>query len=129
VHEGDIADRRADAGTEDAELGIALLFEPVEAPAGVLDGLAIGLEREADIGAPDLVGAFVAVGHAAVVVGHAHLEDGMPRRLNPVAETVLAVPFGVPIGEEEDQRSLASIPGKSWAWTVLFSGQGIRGNS
>jgi len=80
VREGDIADRRANAGAEDAELGIALLLEPVEAAAGVLDGLAIGLEGEADIGAADLVGAFVAVGHAAVVVGHAHLRTVMPRR-------------------------------------------------
>ncbi len=44
VREGDIADRRADAGAEDAEFGVTLLFEPVEAAAGVLDGLAVGLE-------------------------------------------------------------------------------------
>jgi len=48
-------------------LGIALLLEPVEAAVGVLDGLAVGLEGEADVGAADLVGALVAMGHAAVV--------------------------------------------------------------
>src|SRR6202171_6348629 len=74
----------------------------MEAAAGVLDGLAVGLEREADVGSADLVGAFVALGHTAVVVGHAHLEDGAAQALNPVAKTVLAVPFGVPVGEKED---------------------------
>jgi uncharacterized membrane protein YhiD involved in acid resistance len=82
---------------------VALLLEPVEAAASVLDGLAVGLEREADVWAADLVGALVAVGHAAIVVGHAHLENGDAHALNPMAETVLAVPFGVPVGEEEDR--------------------------
>src|SRR6266446_7786348 len=107
VREGDITDRGAEAGAEDAEFGVTLLFEPVEAATGVLDGLAIGLEGEADIGAADLVGAFVAVGHAPVVVGHAHFEDGDAHALNPVAETVLAMPFGVPVGEEEDSGARA----------------------
>src|SRR5712664_3611456 len=44
--------------------------------------------------------------HAAIVVGHAHFEDGNAQALNPVAETVLAVPFGVPVGEEEDGGAL-----------------------
>ena len=105
VDEGDVADRGADTGAEDAEPSVALLLEPVEAAAGVLNGLAVGLEGEADIGTADLVGAFVAAGHAAVVVGHAHFEDGNAQALNPVTETVLAVPFGVPVGEEEDGRA------------------------
>ncbi len=46
------------------------------------------------------------MGHAAVVVGHAHFENGDAQPLNPVAETVLAVPFGVPIGKEEDGGAL-----------------------
>src|SRR5216683_1006337 len=110
-NEGDVADRGADAGAEDAELGVALLLEPVEAAAGVLDGLAIGLEGEADVGSADLVGAFMALGHAAVVVGHAHLEDGDTQALNPVAKAVLAVPFGVPVGEEEDGGAKTSFSG------------------
>ena len=111
VNESDVADRRADAGAEDAELGVALLLEPVEAAAGVLDGLAVGLQGEADVGSADLVGAFVALRHAAVMVGHAHFEDGDAQALNPVAEAVLAVPFGVPVGEEEDGGSETSFSG------------------
>src|SRR5260370_34660755 len=91
-----MGDRSVDAGPEYPELGVARRFEPVEAAAGVLDGLAVGLESEADVGATELVGALVALGHAAVVVGHAHLEDGDAEALNPAAETDLAVPFGVP---------------------------------
>ena len=108
VNESDVTDRRADAGAEDADLPVTLLFEPVEATAGVLDGLAVGLEGETDVRAADLVGAFVALGHAAVVIGHAHLEDGDAQALNPMAETVLAVPFGVPVGEQEDGGAGAS---------------------
>jgi hypothetical protein len=100
VDEGDVADRRADAGAKDAEFGVPLLLKPVEAAAGVLDGLAVGLESEADVWAADLVGALVAASHAAVMVGHAHFEDGDSHALDPMAQTVLAVPFSVPVGEE-----------------------------
>src|SRR5260370_1145405 len=105
--EGERAARGAGAGAEAGELGVALRLEPVEAAAGVLNGLAVGLEGEADVGAAELVGAFVALGHAAVVIGHAHFEDGDAEALNPVAETVLAVPFGVPVGKEEDGGACA----------------------
>src|SRR5258708_32951769 len=43
VNEGDVADRGADAGAKDAEPGVALLFEPMEAAAGGLDGRAVWL--------------------------------------------------------------------------------------
>ena len=102
VDESDVANRGAETGAENAEFGEALLLEPAEAAAGVLDGLAVGLEGEADVGAADLVGALVAGGHAAVMIGHAHFEDGDSQALNPAAEAILAVPFGVPVGEDED---------------------------
>ncbi len=105
VDEGDGANGRPETGAENAEFGEALLFEPAEAAAGILDGLAVGLEGQADIGAADLVGAFVAGGHAAIVVRHAHFEDSDSQALNPAAEAVLAVPFGVPVGKDEDGRT------------------------
>jgi hypothetical protein len=108
MDEGDIANGGADAGAEDAEFCVALLLEPMEAAAGVLDGLAVGLEGEADIGAADLVGALVAVGHASVVIRHAHFEHSDAHALNPVAEAVLAMPFGVPVGEQEDSGAGAA---------------------
>jgi len=60
--------------------------------------------------------------HAAIVVGHAHFENGDAHALNPVAETVLAVPFGVPIGRRRT-AGLASSPEKLGV-DGLFSGQG-----
>src|SRR5437879_6414758 len=102
VDQSDVADRGTDAGAEDAKLGVTLLLEPVKAAAGVLDGLAVGLKGKADVGTAELVGALMAVGHAAVVVRHAHFENGDAEALNPAAETVLAVPLGVPVGEEKD---------------------------
>jgi hypothetical protein len=87
------------------------LFEPAEAAAGVLDGLAVGLEGEADVRSDELVGALVAFGHAAVVVGEAHFEDGDADALEPLAEAALAVPFGVPVGEEEDSATVF-LPGE-----------------
>jgi hypothetical protein len=41
------------------------------------------------------------------VIGHAHLEDGVALALNPAAETILAVPFGIPIRKNEHGRARA----------------------
>src|SRR5713226_3299258 len=60
VDQGDVADGRADAGTENAEAGKTLLLEPPDAAASVLDGLAIGLEGDAAVGADELVSALMA---------------------------------------------------------------------
>src|SRR5579859_2688856 len=85
VHQRDVADGRAEAGAEDPQPGVPLLLEPAKAAAGVLDGLAVGLERQPDIRAADLVGAFVAFGHSAVVVGHAHFQRGYAEPCDPFA--------------------------------------------
>ena len=127
VDEGDVADGGADAGAEDAELGVALLLEPVEAAASVLDGLAVGLEGEADIGAADLVSALVAASHTAVVVGHTHFEDGDAHALDPVAEAVLAVPFGVPVGEQEYGGALLLTGKELGVDGVVFGPRGVDG--
>lgn len=71
VHQRDVADGGADARAEDAEFGVTLLLEPPEAAARVENGLAVGVESEADVGAANLVGAFVAARHAAIVVRQA----------------------------------------------------------
>jgi len=123
VDEGDVADRGTETCAKDAELGVALLFKPAKAAAGVMDGLAIGLEGHANVWAADLVGAFVALDHTTVVVGHAHFEDGDAHALNPVAEAVLAMPFGVPIGEEEDGRAGARVMRVEPRWDGLASGK------
>ena len=46
------------------EFAVALEREPLQAAAHVEHGLAIGLQREADIGADQMVGALVAGNHA-----------------------------------------------------------------
>src|SRR5579859_1775010 len=53
VHQRDVADGRAEAGAEDPQPGVPLLLEPTEAAAGVLDGLAVGLESQPNIGPAD----------------------------------------------------------------------------
>ena len=106
VNQSDVADRGADAGAEDADALVALLFEPAQAAAGVLNGLAIGLEGEADVGADELVCALMAASHTAVVVGHAHFQSGDAEALYPFAEAALTVPFGVPVGKNEDGGAL-----------------------
>src|SRR6266567_3573722 len=73
VDQGDVADRGANAGAKDSEPGITLLLEPAETTAGIQDGLAVGLQRKADVGAANLVGALVSLRHAAIVIGQAHL--------------------------------------------------------
>jgi len=102
MDQGDVTHGGANAGSEDAEARVALLLEPAEAAARVLDGLAVGLKREADVGAADLVGALVAAGHAAIVIRQGHFERGDAETGDPFAETILAVPLGIPVGKDED---------------------------
>ena len=85
VNQSDVADGRADAGAENAEAGKTLLLEPPDAAASVLDGLAIGLEGDADVGADELVSALMAFSHAAVVVGEAHFQGSDADALEPFA--------------------------------------------
>jgi hypothetical protein len=66
-----------------------------------LDGLAVGLKCQAYVRAYELVGALVAFGHAAVMVGEAQAEDRNAYPLEPIAEAALAMPFGIPVGEED----------------------------
>jgi len=106
VDQGDVTNGGADARAEDTELGVALLLKPAEAAAGIQDRLAVGLKRKADVGAANLVGALVALRHAAIVIGQAHLERSDPEACGPLAEAILAVPFGVPVGKDEDGSAL-----------------------
>ena len=85
VHKRDIADGGAEASAEDAQPRVTLLLEPTKAAASVLDGLAVGLESKTDIRAANLIGAFMAIGHSAVVVGHAHFQRGYAEACHPFA--------------------------------------------
>ncbi len=76
VRHGDGADGGADAGADDAELAVALLRQPLQAAPGIHYGLAIRLQRQADVGSDKRVGALMAGDGAAVVVGHGQTEDG-----------------------------------------------------
>src|ERR1700676_4849062 len=105
MNQGDITDGGANAGTENAQTRKALLLKPAEAAAGILDGLAIGLEGQADVRADQLIGTLVALGHPAVVVRQAHFEGGDADALKPFTKAPLAVPLGVPIGKDENGRA------------------------
>ena len=126
VHEGDIADGRAEARTEDAQARVTLLLQPTKAATRIVNRLAIGLDRQTDIGTADLVGALVPLGHAPIVIGHAHFQsrDSEPR--HPFAKPILSVPFGVPVGQDKDS---ASLWGLDWQFVVVSSGPQTRVNS
>ena len=81
--------------------------------------MSVGLECEADVGPADLVGAFVAFGHASSMVWHAHFQRGYAEAGDPFAEAVLSVPFGVPVGKDENSRAFLGFNG----WTPV-SGSG-----
>lgn len=98
VHQRYVSDRGTEASAKNTQPCVPLLLEPSQAAASVVDGLAVGLNREADVGATDLVGAFVPFGHAAVMVGHAHFQGSEADALQPFAQAALAVPLGVPVG-------------------------------
>ena len=90
-----------------------MLLQPAKAAAGVVNGLPVGLERKADVGPDELIGALMTFRHPAIVVWEAQAEDRNADALEPFAQPSLAVPFSVPIGEKDHCRHrLSSVPGR-----------------
>ena len=82
VAHGDESDGGADAGAENTEAAVALLFEPAQGAAHVEDGLAVGLHRQADIRADQMIGARMPGNRAAVVIRQAHFDRGDAERFS-----------------------------------------------
>src|SRR5450432_821583 len=70
MRRGDEGIARPQARAHDAELAVALRFEPVDATANVDNALAHGVERASNVGGDGVVGASDLGGHANVVVRH-----------------------------------------------------------
>ena len=77
----------------------------MEGAASVGDGLAIGGDGEADVGADQVVGARVAGDGAAVVVRHAEAQSGDAENVEPAGESDVGVGLGVPVGKDQDSRA------------------------
>lgn len=99
---GDKGVAGAEGGAEDAELGVPLLFEPVEGGADVNDGLAAGGDGAADVRADGVVGALELGGPADVVVGLGEAEGGDAEAVEEGAEGVVGEGVGVPLGHDDD---------------------------
>ena len=82
-----------------------MLFEPAEGAAGVENGLAICLERQADIGTDEMIGARMAWDGAAVVIWQAHFYGGDSELVEPAADVSLLFPAGIPLRENYDGRT------------------------
>lgn len=92
----------AERGAEDAELGVALLLEPVEARADIEDGLPAGGDGAANIGADGVVRALEFGRAADVVVGLGEAEGGDAEAVEESAEGVMGEGVGVPLGHDDD---------------------------
>src|SRR5260370_37008828 len=99
---GDESDGRADACAHQAKLAVTLEFEPLQASADVTNGLAIGLERETDIGTNKMVGAFTAGNHAAIVIRHGKTQGGDYPAIEPRGNFYMCGPRA--IGLQSDTR-------------------------
>ena len=62
---------RTQAGAEDAELGVSLLCQPIEATADVSDGLAGSVNGACHVRADGIIGAGELGGPADIVIRHA----------------------------------------------------------
>ena len=98
---GDEGVATAQAGAEDAELLVALLFEPVDAAADVDDCLAAGFGGAAYVGADGVVGALQLGGAADVVVGLGEAKAGDAEVVEEGAESVVREGVGVPLGHDD----------------------------
>ena len=97
VRHGDESDRRTDTGAYQPQFSVALASKPLQASAHVENGLPVGFEREADIGAHEVVGPLVARNHSPVVIRHGKTQRGNSPAVEPLTNFHLYVPFGIPL--------------------------------
>ena len=92
----------AEAGAQDAEVFVALLFEPVKATADIDDGLAAGGNGAADVGAHGVVGALKLGGTANIVVGLGEPQRRDTHAVEESAKSVVTEAVGVPLRQHHD---------------------------
>jgi hypothetical protein len=92
---------RANAGPEQAEAVVALLLKPAQRAAHVQDRLPVGLQREADIRADQMIGTRMSGDGAAVVIWQADFDGGDAQKLQPAADILLFFPARIPLGEHD----------------------------
>ena len=102
VRHGDRPDRGANARPNQAQPPVSLLSEPEQAAARVRDGLARGLNRESDVRTNQLIGPLMPRRDAVIVVRQREAQDADAELRQPAAEVDLAVPLGVPVGQQND---------------------------
>lgn len=92
----------AERGAEDAELGVSLFREPIEAGADVDDGLAAGVDGAAEVGGDGEVGALKLSGAADVVVWLGQAKGGDAEAVRHGADGVVGEGVGVPLRHDDD---------------------------
>jgi hypothetical protein len=102
VGAGQVGIAGAEAGSENAEVLVALLLKPVKAAADIDDSLAAGHECTSDVGADGVVGALQLGGAANVVVRHGEPQRGDAHAIEDGAEGVVAEAVGVPLRQHND---------------------------
>ena len=76
--------------------------EPVHRAARVEHGLTIGLQRAADVGADDVVGALQFRRPARVVIRQAQPQRGDPESREQLTQADVALRIGVPLRQHDD---------------------------
>src|SRR5437667_7105610 len=80
----------AQAGSQNPELTVALLRQPIEAAADVNHRLAARIDRSADIGADGVIGALQLAWPADIVIRHAQPQRRNAKPVEGAAERVVA---------------------------------------
>src|ERR1700736_4962056 len=93
---------RAETCTNDSELTVALLLQPIEAASNVDHALAHGVKRAADIGGDSIIGPLYLRRHADVVIRHAQSQDGYPEQIEHATKTHVGNCVRVPVRQEND---------------------------
>ena len=92
----------AQACTEDSELGIALLLEPIDAATDIDDSLSRGVDGASDVGADGVVGAMEFGGHADVVIRHAEAQGRDSEVAEDFREGVVTDGVAIPLRNDYD---------------------------
>ncbi len=102
VRRGQHRQARAEARAENADVLIAARLQPVHRAFRVEHRLTAHLQRPADVGADDVVGAVQFRRHAHVVIRHRQPQSAHAEARQQLREADVAFGVGVPLGEQHD---------------------------
>src|ERR1700747_1496496 len=108
VRAGDESVTGTETGADEPELGVALLFEPIEAAADIDHTLSNRIERASDIGRNGVIGAANLGRHADIGIRYAQAQYGNIQQVENLAQRGVGDGIRVPVWKQNDRAAATS---------------------